>query len=463
MADKIEFELDGDTFVGTMEEWEQLNEALQRLLEILPDKLLQYFQESKALEQYLAVELRKPKYKGRTIGELWGESHPDADGEPDPESLFMQAMTAARTARDDDARRKLQADGSVLKDNYFGMQHGKVTDLLALYDSRDAAYNEDGDAVIQTADGKANITIEGARNLRGKYGSGTHKLLSVAVSEFTKNNHYSRSRKERALNYDVHIPFIEYATACGYIKEDTQEGKAASAARKDARKKIKRELDILYNLSIEFLAPGADNNDSNDWERFRFLDSVGISNGYIHIGFTRKIGRELSRLPLMQYNRALLRIPATSPNAYRIGYKMAMHYFNDNNVIRGSYCRLKVETLLEQTDLPTMDQLKRTNHTRHWQDRIKEPLEVALDTITGTVISDWEYTRAKGEKLTDAEAANITTYEVFSDLYVQFVMIGEPEGQEERRQRRAEEKAAALAGKSTGEEKRQHKGVTTGH
>ena len=162
----------------------------------------------------------------------------------------------------------------------------------------------------------------------------------------------------------------------------------------------------------------------------------------------------LKQLPLTQYPQGLLTIDARSENAYRLGLKMAEHYSIDNNQIRGTANRLKVGSLLTVTNLPTIEELQneKQDNSRQWYARTKEPFEKALDALTGKVISNWEYTRAKGEKLTEEEAYNITDYETFLSLYVQFELLEAPE-HKERLARRAEEKKAAAA-KSAAKRKR---------
>ena len=118
----------------------------------------------------------------------------------------------------------------------------------------------------------------------------------------------------------------------------------------------------------------------------------------------------------------------------------------DSNIIIGTYNRLKVSTLLKHTNLPTIEKLKneKYNNSRQWPTRIKEPFEKALDALTGYVITNWEYVKPKGEPLTDEEAYNITDYEGFIDLLVQFEIKDAPD-HSDRLARRAEEKKAANA------------------
>ena len=129
---------------------------------------------------------------------------------------------------------------------------------------------------------------------------------------------------------------------------------------------------------------------------------------------------------------------------------MAEHFSIDNNQIKGTANRLKVSSLLAVTQLPTIETLQHeaVDNSRQWYTRIKKPFEAALDALTGKVISSWEYVKAKGEPLTDAEAYSITDYETFTSLLVQFELQEAPE-HEDRLARRAEEKKAREAKKAS--------------
>ena len=365
--------------------------------------------------------------------------------------VLLTVRDLARMAREATAN-ALILESSILGSEYFPMHHGHLTDILALYDSRSAQYTKQGDAIIQTPTGA--IQIRGARDRKGGLGVNSHKLLCVAVSEFTKHNHFSRSNKTRTFNRSVSIPFNEYARQSGYkidiqpteTEEEAQkEKKRAQNQRKLARRRINEDLKTLGAIYMEYRAGKKNKSGEEDIIRLNLIEAEGIVGDFIHIAFTQTAAQILSRYPLMQYPRTLLGISANSRSAYKIAYKMAMHYYNDNNIAKGTRGRLSIPVLIEWSELPTYEELQESDNARHWEDRIKEPLENALDVMTANnSILSWEYVKAKGIKLSDQEAQSISTYEAFSRLYIDFELIGEPEGQEERRQRRAKEKEEAL-------------------
>ena len=58
----------------------------------------------------------------------------------------------------------------------------------------------------------------------------------------------------------------------------------------------------------------------------------------------------------------------------------------------------------------------------HWENRIKTPLETALDScVRAGVLDGWEYCGAKKAKLSDSEV-DIGDYATFIGLYVRFRM-----------------------------------------
>ena len=54
--------------------------------------------------------------------------------------------------------------------------------------------------------------------------------------------------------------------------------------------------------------------------------------------------------------------------------------------------------------------------------RIMNPLENILGYLVSDIkiLSDWRYTKAKGEELTAEEAASITDFATFEKLYITF-------------------------------------------
>ena len=153
------------------------------------------------------------------------------------------------------------------------------------------------------------------------------------------------------------------------------------------------------------------------------IEAKGIKDGYIIVEFTRNYAEYLLKHPaLTQFDNRLLLIDGNHRNAYYLGLKIMEHNSIYKNQERGTANLLKVKTLLEYTDLPNIEKVKAQE--TGWQGRIKERLENALDFLVSDIkiLSDWRYSKAKGEELTAEEAANIAEYSIFENLYVYFTM-----------------------------------------
>lgn len=333
---------------------------------------------------------------------------------------------------------------SILSNPFVAMYHSKPTDRLTQLNYRDAEVDlVNGKAKIIS--GELTTVFEDYQLIKGKRNINELKLLNVAMAEFTEQNNYSK-RDKKATNYRVSIPLDNYLIACGYnieVKETNtpeeaaKEKKRAAYARKDGRRKIRKSLEILKNQSLEWNEGPIGSADKN-FAVTSMISGFSIKNGYILITISPDFGDCLIRSPLTQYPTALLAIDERNPNAYRIGCVMSTHYNTDNNQIIGTANRLKVETLLNYMDLPDIATVQKQR--KSWQERIKEPFEVALDELTKKeFLEDWEYTRTKGAKLTDAEAMQIADYETFKNLYVTFEIKKAPD-HKERLARRAKEK-----------------------
>ena len=349
----------------------------------------------------------------------------------------------------------ITADSAIFKAN-MPMYHGKATDALATLSSRDITANPIADkGILETEAGDYKIVIQDFSKIKGKLSVNTHKLLSSGIAEFTQINNYGGG----AVNPKVTIPLNEYARLLGYEIDEREtdspeaaakEKKRAAEALKTAKKRIRQDLELLqamrWTWQEKVRGKGA------DFDSILLLERVAIRKGYIIMEFGRNMAEYLKQLPLTQYPQGLLAIDARNETAYRLGLKMAEHYSIDNNQIRGTANRLKVSTLLSVTGLPTMDTLQHEaqDNSRQWNTRIKEPFETALDRLTGKVIRSWEYVKAKGEPLTDAEAYSITDYDTFTALLVQFELLEAPD-HEDRLARRAAEKKAAAAKKAAKE------------
>jgi hypothetical protein len=314
---------------------------------------------------------------------------------------------------------------------FISMYHGKATDVLARMSSKGAKINPiTGSATIDS--GELKVVIQKFTDLRATLGVNTHKLLSVGVARFTALNNYNR-KGETSLQYAVQIPLEAYAYSLGYDvlqhetdtpEEAEKEKKRASNALKDAKKKIRKDLDTL--ASMELTWEEKVKGKAGDYEALHIIGTRGIRNGYINITFDPIMAQYLAKLPITQYPIALLRIDARNSNAYSMGLKFSEHFNMDNNQIRGTAQFLKVKTLLELTSLPAIEKVRAEG--RRWEDRIKEPFENSLDALTACgLLENWEYSHSKGVTLTNEEATNWGSYEKWENTLVHFSLKDAPD------------------------------------
>jgi len=334
------------------------------------------------------------------------------------------------------------------QESYLPMLHGKATDALAGMSSKSGTNNPLTGALTIT-NKEVKVLVSQFNQLTGTLGINTHKLLSVGVAQFTAGNNVGGKAPDN-LTYNITIPLKEYALQCGYDveehekdtpEEQEKEARRASNALKDAQKKIKKDLDILRNSSISWSEKVK--GKAGDFLDLAIIGSKGIRKGYIYMVFDPAFSQYLIKLPLTQYPKALLKVDARHSNAYNMGLKMTEHFNMDNNQIRGTAQLLKVSTLLDSLELPTID-IVRTSR-KSWEERIKEPFEKALDALTQCgLLSDWRYSHSKGVEMTDEEATSFTTYEKWESTLVHFTLADAPD-HTARLEARAEEKKARQA------------------
>lgn len=324
----------------------------------------------------------------------------------------------------------LSGNNLVEKESFLPMLHGKATDSMAEMTARVLEENKlNNTGVIDT--GNAKLIIDKFAELTGTLGVSTHKLLSTAVAEFTHLNHIGN--KNREVNYTaVNIPLKEYAMRCGYdvekhitstIEEEQKETKRVKGVLDNARKKIRKDLSLLFSSSLSWREKFRGKQEN--FMDIRLVEAKGIRKGYILIKFTQTFAQYLIKLPLTQYPIALLKIDERNSNAYIMGLKMSQHFNLDNNQLRGTAQLLKVKTLLASTTLPTVEEVRKQRAS--WETRIKEPFENSLDALTACgLLENWEYSKAKGESMTDDEATKFSSYERWSETLVKFTLQDAP-------------------------------------
>lgn len=311
-------------------------------------------------------------------------------------------------------------------------------------------------ATITTKDGHK-ITIEHFDKLQGILSTPAKKIIDTALVYLANNNYYRGS----SINPTVEIPLVEYGEACGYQltprdmatpEEQAEENKRVRDRVKDLKKTTRRELHDLS--SVIWAGEEKKGRNKGDYKEMRLISSHGISKGLIRINFDVDAAKYFVNAYIMQYPTVLLKHDNHKPNAYAIGRKIAYHNGNDQNRAAGTENTLSVKKLLEAApEIQTIEDLK-ARKQRNWKDKIKKPLEAALDeNIKIEYLSKWEYRDPASGKRYTATTAQPMTWEQYSRLMVDFIVIDAPE-QQERRAAKAEAARQAAAAKDQPKKKR---------
>ena len=213
-------------------------------------------------------------------------------------------------------------------------------------------------------------------------------------------------------------------------------------AMKNFRRKLKSSLDKLAAATLTWSEKIK--GQSKTFAGINYIGGYEVKGNELMIEFTLSMAQYLTSLPLIIYPRSLYALDDRDYNAYAIGEAMCIHYSQENNVIRGTEGKLRVETLLEATSFPSYEEIKANRWS--WVEKVKERFENALDELTQCgLIRDWEYCHEGGIELTDKEAAAIIDkgYPYFASLLVKFT-LNDFESHKERAEAIQEKKAAQL-------------------
>ena len=310
------------------------------------------------------------------------------------------------------------------EEGYSLVYHGKLTDNLALMRGRNGQIDKVTKALSLT-EGGVTLTLPRAM----QFGTSPHKLLTRAVSEFTKHNASKATPQQLRVSFSIE----EWAQLrkeksltrrpASTPEEAAAEDKRLSMAMDNFIRKTNKDLQVLHGLfSFEEKVKGKPLHVEN-------LSLIGFSEikrGFITIEFTLKAAEYLVAHPLTQYGDALYAISDRHPNAYILGLLLVERYNIENNQIIGTADRIMIEKLLDKLDLMPIEKVRKER--RSWEAFIKDRFEDALEAlVTAGLLTSWEYCKAKGVPLTDQEAQSIIAYEDWSKLYVHFSLVNAPD------------------------------------
>lgn len=243
-------------------------------------------------------------------------------------------------------------------------------------------------AIVEKGDFK--VLLQNFSNL-SSFSISTHKLLDALVIAFTRSHPDNCSR----------LSLREYVEMLG--KSPTKHN------IDQVRRTVRDDLNILYNLSIEFEETNAAGK-SQGFKKLRLCSSVGISRGTIEINFSNEFASYLRASYLLQYPVDLLRLDGRNPNTYYLARKLALSWnINRTRANRRSYDIISVQALMNCCpDLPWSESVS----DRHYSRKIIEPFESALSVIQAHNLFSWEYCNKNGEPLSQDQLINLNYAEI---------------------------------------------------
>ena len=302
---------------------------------------------------------------------------------------------------------------------------GKPMTALAVARTRGTIKtNEITSVDTMTIRDEVEIISKKARSL----GVGEGKLLSVAVSAFTKRNAQNTSKPQLRVSIDTK----DYAIANKKEIFPRKMGSDAEQARED-----KRAAKALENF-VAKVAKNAENLKSNmtfSWkEKLRgkvqsyngisFISAYRVNKDTITLEVSQSAAEIITTWALADRPRSYYAIDDKRSNAFAIADALIAHYTNENNVIKDSERMMNIGTLIRKyTSFPSYEELKAKE--LGWEHFVKEQFETALDHLHNIgLLADWKYSRAGKEILSDDEAGMIYTYDQFTALYLYFELSG---------------------------------------
>lgn len=181
------------------------------------------------------------------------------------------------------------------------------------------------------------------------------------------------------------------------------------------KKKIKKFSDFLYNEIV-------------------LVESTGKYNkNTFYLLFSESAARILAISPVCEsFPTNLFKAESRYSNAYEIGRKLISHTNIYNNRIKGNNCTLSVKKIIENTSIPTFEEIIEIQKRRDWKEKIKKPLERDLNNLLAVgVLSRWEYRDPKGNTYTSEQANDLNAIE-YQELMMDFSVCYSDEEQSKR-------------------------------
>lgn len=326
---------------------------------------------------------------------------------------------------------------------YSKILQSKATNQLTKTTSKKGAIVDKiaGYATLETS-GDITVFLNNYKEL--KLDTPTHKLLDALTIVFTQNITDKKHLDETSLDQHrtITLSIDDYMSLCG-LKD-----------KKEAKKQLKKATDTLFNIALEWdetikYVPAGKKRAKTEQVhmKLRLCDKVAEfkRGGNLIFSFSYDLAKYLAKTTgyIMPYPNKLFTLSAKyNPNSYYMGRRIAEHY--NMNIAKNNATTIAVKTLLDATpELPSYEEVAKGKGQIY--QRIIEPFERDLKALVDAgVLESWEYCNSKKAPLTQ-DQLNGLTYEIFSELYVSFILAEYPN--QEQRIRKIESRQARAKAK----------------
>ena len=258
----------------------------------------------------------------------------------------------------------------------------------------------------------------------------TLKLWDCVMIAFTQQNHYQCKKED--LRREVRISLSDYV--------DLRAESASKSYKDKIREEVKSDLAILSHISIA----GTENQKkkTKGFPKAKICERAELKKQTIIFVFSEELADYLVHSYVMTYPLSLLRTDAKNKNLYSLGRKMALHYGMDNNIAVGTNNKLSVKTALKYCPtIPTKEEVEESNG------RIKRRIYESFEKTVAALGFAYEF--VMGEEVKDIAYIHNLDIDKYEKLCIRFA-IPDIVIQDDRRNRRAAEKAKAKAKKDAG-------------
>jgi len=282
---------------------------------------------------------------------------------------------------------------STILDTALQAKQEKSTKGLAVY------YTSQSNALLAFNTGKADIepyytngVADGVTTFKGEkitlfdyiqnkfdYTASTATTLHLLHAIFTSvNTYHGKKSKAESINYKLSIPKDKILDLVGIPKTE--------ASRKKARRQLNKDIEAIYNTSVE-LPSGTG---------FRILSSRNTNTSVLSVGFSPEYAEYLITGAITYFPPALLKVSKNNELAIELGAYLSRYYYSPANMKRGSNDIIKIKSILKEcSNLPSVEKVD-TKYNQDRKNKIIVPLEKALNELKKkNVLTSWEYRETK--------------------------------------------------------------------